>query len=80
MKLPWAFWDSPPEAISPVAEKFVPANGYPTTAVPDMGKAPTTIPPFLLPSYLLVRRRSYVPVRLDVVRGPIRGSAPHDRG
>jgi hypothetical protein len=39
MKLPWAFWDSPPEAISLVAEKFVLANGYPTT-VPDIGKAP----------------------------------------
>jgi len=31
MTLPWAFWDSPPEAISLVAEKFVLANGYPTT-------------------------------------------------
>jgi hypothetical protein len=36
MTLPWAFWDSPPEAISLVAEKFVLANGYP---VPDIGKA-----------------------------------------
>jgi len=36
MTLPWAFWDSPPEAISLVAEKFVLANsGYP---VPDIGK------------------------------------------
>jgi hypothetical protein len=37
MTLPWAFWDSPPEEISLVAEKFVIANGYPT--VPDIGKA-----------------------------------------
>ena len=39
MTLPWAFWDSPPEEISLVAEKFVLANGsngYPT--VPDIGK------------------------------------------
>jgi hypothetical protein len=38
MKLPWAFWEPRPEAISLVAEKFVLANGYPVT-VPDMGKA-----------------------------------------
>ena len=38
MTLPWAFWDSPPEAISLVAEKFVLANGYPTT-VPDIVQA-----------------------------------------
>ncbi|MEG4392825.1 hypothetical protein [Microcoleus sp. BROC3] len=38
MTLPWAFWEPTPEAISLVAEKFVPANGYPT--VPDIvGKA-----------------------------------------
>jgi len=41
MTLPWAFWDSPPEAISLVAEKFVLANGYPHgySTVPDIGKA-----------------------------------------
>jgi len=40
MKLPWAFWDSPPEAISLVAEKFVPANGYPTAQCQISEKAP----------------------------------------
>jgi hypothetical protein len=39
MTLPWAFWEPPPEAISLVAEKFVLANGYPTTAVPDIVQA-----------------------------------------
>ena len=32
MTLAWAFWEPPPEAISLVAEKFVPANGYPKRA------------------------------------------------